>query len=149
MPFTLPMLVARLVLGALSSIVAGAACAWVARSGTRTSWVLGIVLIVIFVPIHVWLWQIFPPWYHLAFLISLLPCTLLGAGFAPRTDCPPAELRFNVRRNLEYILDLMASETLRLDSLITHRLQASRMKEAYELASQHSTEMIGTVFQWS
>jgi hypothetical protein len=85
MPFTLPMLVARLVLGALSSIVAGAACAWVARSGTRTSWVLGIVLIVIFVPIHVWLWQIFPPWYHLAFLISLLPCTLLGAGFAARS----------------------------------------------------------------
>jgi len=84
-----------------------------------------------------------PSWFYAKQL------TLLGAGFAPRTDCPPAELRFNLRRNLEYILDLMASETLRLDSLITHRLPASRMKEAYELASQHSKEMIGTVFQWS
>jgi len=84
-----------------------------------------------------------PSWFYAKQL------TLLGAGFAPRTDCPPAELRFNLRRNLEYILDLMASEALCLDSLITLRLPAARMKEAYELASQHSKEMIGTVFQWS
>ena len=84
-----------------------------------------------------------PAWFYAKQL------TLLGAGFAPRTDCPPAELRFNVRRNLEYILELMVSQALRLDSLITHRLSAARMKEAYELASQHSKEMVGTVFQWS
>ena len=34
-----------------------------------------------------------PSWFYAKQL------TLLGAGFAPRTDCPPAELRFNVRRN--------------------------------------------------
>jgi threonine dehydrogenase-like Zn-dependent dehydrogenase len=54
-----------------------------------------------------------------------------------------------MRRNLEYILDLMASQALRLDSLITHRLPAARMQEAYELASQHSKELIGAVFQWT
>ena len=84
-----------------------------------------------------------PSWFYAKQL------SLLGAGFAPITDCPPDELRFNMRRNLEYILDLMASETLRLDSLITHRLPAPRMKEAYELASQHSKELVGAVFQWS
>jgi threonine dehydrogenase-like Zn-dependent dehydrogenase len=84
-----------------------------------------------------------PSWFYAKQL------TLLGAGFAPRTDCPPAELRFNVHRNLEYILDLMASQALSLDSLITHRLPAARMREAYELASQHSKELVGAVFQWS
>jgi threonine dehydrogenase-like Zn-dependent dehydrogenase len=83
-----------------------------------------------------------PTWFYAKQL------TLLGAGFAPRIDCAPAELRFNVRRNLEYILDLMASQAMRLDSLITHRLPVARMKEAYELASQHSKEMVGAVFQW-
>ena len=78
-----------------------------------------------------------PSWFYAKQL------TLVGAGFAPRTDCPPAELRFNVRRNLEYILELMASQALRLDSLITHRLPAARMQEAYELASQHSKELVG------
>ena len=29
--------------------------------------------------------------------------TLIGAGHSPRTECPPAEIRFNLRRNLEYI----------------------------------------------
>ena len=36
--------------------------------------------------------------------------TLLGAGSSPKVECAPEEIRFNLRRNLEYILDLMASK---------------------------------------
>lgn len=74
--------------------------------------------------------------------------TLLGAGFAPRTDCPPRDLRFNLRRNLQYILELMATRSLRLESLITHRLPASRMKEAYELAKEHDKSLMAAIFDW-
>jgi threonine dehydrogenase-like Zn-dependent dehydrogenase len=74
--------------------------------------------------------------------------TLLGSGYAPRTECPPGDLRFNTRRNLQYILSLMASRDLCLSHVITHRLPADRMKEAYELAKQHSKEMIAAVFDW-
>lgn len=74
--------------------------------------------------------------------------TLLGAGSSPRTDCPAAELRFNLRRNLEYILELMATGALQLESLISHRFAAERMKEAYELAHSHSKELIAAVFDW-
>jgi len=74
--------------------------------------------------------------------------TLLGAGYAPRTDCPPGDLRFNVRRNLEYILSLMASGTLGLGPLISHRFPAARMQEAYELAKQHSKELVAAIFDW-
>jgi len=74
--------------------------------------------------------------------------TLLGAGFAPRSDCPPQDLRFNVRRNLQYILELLASRSLHLHPLITHRLPANRMKEAYELAKEHDKSLIVAVFDW-
>ncbi len=74
--------------------------------------------------------------------------TLLGSGYAPRAECPPRDLRFNMQRNLQYILNLMASKDLCLAPLITHRLPADRMKESYELARQHSKELIAAVFDW-
>ena len=74
--------------------------------------------------------------------------TLLGAGFSPRTECPASEVRFNLRRNLEYVFDLMASGALQLESIISHRLPAERMREAYELAHSHSKELIAAVFDW-
>ena len=74
--------------------------------------------------------------------------SLIGSGFAPRTDCAPGEVRFNLRRNLEYILALMANGELRLEPIITHRLPAARMREAYELAHAHSKELMAAVFDW-
>jgi threonine dehydrogenase-like Zn-dependent dehydrogenase len=74
--------------------------------------------------------------------------TLIGAGYAPRVECAPGDLRFNTRRNLEYILDLMARRLLQVEGLITHRLPAVRMKEAYELAREHSKSLVAAVFNW-
>ena len=74
--------------------------------------------------------------------------TLLGAGFAPKADCRPEDLRFNTRRNLQYILDLMAFHHPRIKPVISHHLPASRMKEAYELAKQHSKSLVAAVFDW-
>ncbi len=78
MNFSLAMLVARLVLGAGASIVAGAACAAVTP---RTRWpvyVFALVLLALFVPVHVSLWDKFPIWYHIVFLGSLSPLVMLG-----------------------------------------------------------------------
>jgi threonine dehydrogenase-like Zn-dependent dehydrogenase len=74
--------------------------------------------------------------------------TLIGAGFSPRVECQPSEVRFNLRRNLEYLFSLMAIRAVCLDPIITHRLPAERMKEAYELAKQHSKSLIAAVFDW-
>lgn len=82
--FTLAMMIARLLLGAASSVLAGATVAWVARGNDRAAWILGILLVVLFIPVHVWMWARFPLWYHAAFLVSLLPCSLLGAALATR-----------------------------------------------------------------
>ena len=74
--------------------------------------------------------------------------TLIGAGFSPRVECQPAELRFNLRRNLEYLFSLMASGAVCLEPIITHRIPAEHMRDAYELAKQHSKSLIAAVFDW-
>lgn len=74
--------------------------------------------------------------------------TLLGAGFAPKVDCAPQDLRFNTRRNLEYIVDMMSFYRPRIGSVISHRFPYQRMKEAYELAKGHSKELVAAVFDW-
>ena len=75
--------------------------------------------------------------------------TLIGAGYSPRMDCPPAALRFNLRRNLEFVLRAMATSAIDLRPLITHHLPATRMVEAYELACQREKSLIAAVFDWS
>ncbi len=75
--------------------------------------------------------------------------TLLGAGFSSRVECGAQDLRFNLRRNLEYILDLIASKRLNLEPLISHRVPYQQMRDMYELATEHSKELIAAVFQWT
>jgi len=76
--FTLPMKIARLSLGALSTLIAAAT----ARRLSAARWlplVLGCALLVLFLPEHYKIWDRLPVWYHLTFLCSLIPLTLLGA----------------------------------------------------------------------
>lgn len=83
-----------------------------------------------------------PQWFYRKQL------TLIGAGFSPRAECEPHEIRFNLRRNLEFILDCLARGAVALEPAISHRLPAHRMKEAYELAREHSKALTAAVFDW-
>jgi hypothetical protein len=76
---TLAMMVARLLLGALSSLCAGFTLAWITKGNGTAAKVLGIIVTALFVPVHYGLWDKFPIWYHVIFLASLFPLTLLGA----------------------------------------------------------------------
>jgi len=86
MTFTLGMKVARLVLGALASLAAGAATGRIARSRTGLPWVLGAIILAAFIPIHLQIWVKFPVWYHLVFLGTLVPLVALGAALARRRN---------------------------------------------------------------
>ena len=79
MAFTLPMMLARLLAGAVASLAAGALVAWIARGNGKAVMSVGVLLTLLFIPIHYNLWDRFPLWYHAAFLISLFPLTLAGA----------------------------------------------------------------------
>jgi len=84
--FTLAMKFARLVLGAISTLGAGFVAAWIDKGRMRAATLTGVVLLGLFIPGHYRIWDKFPVWYHLTFLVSLLPLTLLGAAINHRVD---------------------------------------------------------------
>jgi hypothetical protein len=51
----------------------------VSREGNRPAYVLSLLLLALFIPVHVGLWSKFPIWYHAFFLVTLVPATLLGS----------------------------------------------------------------------
>ncbi len=79
MTFTLAMQLARLAIGALASLAAGFTTARIGRRKPLATWVLVILLLALFIPIHYQLWERFPAWYHFVFIASLPLFTLLGA----------------------------------------------------------------------
>jgi hypothetical protein len=78
MIFTLPMMLARLSIGAAATIVAGWVTAVISRRSTLVRLAPGLLLLAVFIPEHIMLWEKFPVWYHLTFLLSLIPLTYLG-----------------------------------------------------------------------
>jgi hypothetical protein len=79
MSFTLGMLLARLAIAALTSVIAGGVAGWIAPASTSVPVLLGVVLLLVFLPIHVRIWSLFPFWYHLVFLGTLVPLVVLGS----------------------------------------------------------------------
>ena len=84
MRFTLGMLIARLVVGAIATVAAGAAAAWIAGRVQPTALALGVALVMLFVAGHIRLWDAFPVWYHAVFLLSLVPLAWVGARLGAR-----------------------------------------------------------------
>ena len=89
MAFTFGMMAARLVIAAITSLAAGAVAAVIAPASPRVPWVLGLVLLGVFIPEHFRLWRLFPLWYHLTFLVTLVPLVVLGARLTPAPPVAP------------------------------------------------------------
>ena len=88
MAFTLSMQLIRLALGLLSSLCAGAVCAAIANPGSHAPRVLAAIMVALFIPVHYSIWDKFPVWYHLFFLLTLAPAVLLGASLVQRRSMP-------------------------------------------------------------
>jgi hypothetical protein len=82
MTFTLPMLFARLAIGAVATLAAGLVTTVIARRSLLATLIPGALLLVVFIPVHIMLWDKFPVWYHLTFLGSLVPLTYAGGKVA-------------------------------------------------------------------
>ena len=76
--FTLAMKLGRLAEAALTSLAAGAIVGWTDPSKKYAPWLVGLIVLAMFLPVHVSLWSKFPVWYHLAFLVPLVPLVVLG-----------------------------------------------------------------------
>lgn len=77
--FTLGMKWARLLMAIVTSVVAGAVTGWISRSSRWAPLIVGSVVLAMFVPLHIAIWSKFPVWYHLTFLLTIIPAVLVGA----------------------------------------------------------------------
>lgn len=84
--FTLTMKIARLIMAAVTSLAAGAIVRTIAPESRWAPWIVGLIILALFLPSHVSLWHRFPIWYHLSFLVPLVPLVALGARLLPRHE---------------------------------------------------------------
>ena len=82
--FTLGMKWARLFMAIMTSVVAGAVTGWISRSSRWASLIVGSLVFAMFLPWHIANWSKFPAWYHLTFLLTIIPAVLAGALLSPR-----------------------------------------------------------------
>ena len=81
MAFTVPMMAARLAMSGAGSLAGGAVAASVGRDRFASALIAGVILLVLFLPIHYTIWPKFPIWYHLTFLTSLPVLSVVGGRF--------------------------------------------------------------------
>ena len=67
---------------AVISVVAGMVCAAIGGRGPALA--LGVVLLALGITAQAVAWHLLPVWYHAAFLLLLVPATLLGARLRRR-----------------------------------------------------------------
>ncbi|HXN63876.1 MAG TPA: hypothetical protein VN862_00985 [Candidatus Acidoferrales bacterium] len=84
--FTLGMKWARLLMAIVTSMVAGAVTRWISPSSRWTPLIVGGVVFALFVPVHIAIWNKLPLWYHLTFLLTIIPAVLAGALLARRRN---------------------------------------------------------------
>ena len=77
--FTMAMKAGRLIEAALSSLIAGAIVKLIAPSSRWGGWIVVLVLLALFLPVHIQIGNKLPLWYHLTFLVTLAPLVALGA----------------------------------------------------------------------
>ena len=62
----------------LCSLVAGFTAAVIAKESRKTTLALGILLLLTGIFVEAAHWNYFPLWYHVSFLLLLIPATVLG-----------------------------------------------------------------------
>ena len=88
--FTLSMKIARLSMAVITSVATGAIVRAIAPASKWAPWIVGLVILGLFLPEHIRIWSRLPVWYHLFFLITLAPLVVLGAQLRSRAkhDAP-------------------------------------------------------------
>jgi hypothetical protein len=84
--FTLGMKWARLLMAIVTSLVAGAVTRWISPSSRWAPLIVGSAVLAMFAPWHIANWSKFPAWYHLTFLLTIIPAVFVGALLPPRRN---------------------------------------------------------------
>ena len=91
--YTLPMLFIRLLIFS-SMIAATSGVATLVAGDKRIAWIAGGLILAVSIPSHLYpgyVWEDYPAWYHIAYLVSILPIAVF-AGQLVRRLFPEASL---------------------------------------------------------
>jgi len=79
-PFTPPASVSIYLIfqSVLCSLIAGFTAAAIAKENRKSTLALGVLLLATGVFVEAYHWNYFPLWYHVSFLLLLIPATILG-----------------------------------------------------------------------
>lgn len=72
-------------LSIICSFASGFAAATVAKESSRSTLILGILLLIVGISVSVSFWNYFPIWYHFLFSFLLIPVTILGGKMRTRS----------------------------------------------------------------
>jgi hypothetical protein len=71
-------LIMHLIRASIVSIVCGFLAAFVAGENRRAPMILGFILLLVGIAVEAFAWNYAPAWYHILFILLLIPMTLLG-----------------------------------------------------------------------
>ena len=78
-------LITLLIKSFIISIISGFGTALIAGENTKSTLVLGILLLLFGIFIQAVYWHYMPLWYHIPFLVLLIPMTILGGKLKKQT----------------------------------------------------------------
>lgn len=76
--FSFGILMLSLVRSIICSVLAGYITASIATDSSKAVPILGVLLLIVGILVQAGVWKSIPIWYHLIFLILLIPMTILG-----------------------------------------------------------------------
>jgi len=71
-------LVMNIIRSVIFSIMSGFLTAFISKENGRSPLILGILLLLFGLGVEIVAWKYLPVWYHLVFLVLLIPMTMLG-----------------------------------------------------------------------
>ncbi len=74
--------------------------------------------------------------------------TIRAVGFAAASDVPPSEIRFTTKRNMNYLIDRIASGSLPAAELISGEYDAFSLQKAYEDLLAHRGNPVTYILRW-
>jgi hypothetical protein len=78
------LLLGYLIRSVIASIVAGFVASLIAKENSQTTVILGVILLAVGLMVQIGAWSMLPVWYHLIFLVLLIPMTILGGKLKKR-----------------------------------------------------------------
>lgn len=71
-------LIVLLIKSAIITIISGFVAALIARENSKSTIILGLLLLISGIFVQMMHWNYMPLWYHIPFLLMLIPLTILG-----------------------------------------------------------------------